>query len=143
MESENNITDGRGTDRTEVSPGGPTTEPTEGCTDGNGSNGTGNSVEPVAEQTAKAKQEEDPQLLLKQSYEFRDHAIQAFSQLARVKYNRGQEEHGGFLPARCTWEDIEAEVLDLWFYIYAMKSKVYNVVPEKAGVIFGVNTENK
>ena len=143
MEGENNIIDGRGSDRTEVSEGEPTPESTRSGTNCDGSDGTGASMESVAEPKAEEKQKEDPELLLKQSYAFRDHAIQTFAQLARVKYNKGQEEHGGFLPARCTWEDMESEILDLWFYIYAMKSKVYNIVPDKAGVIFGVNTENK
>ncbi len=141
MESENNITDGRGPDRTEVGESEPTPETTGSSTNGNGSDGTGTSVESMAEPKAEEKQKEDPELLLKRSYEFRDHAIQAFTQLARVKYNKGQEEHGGFLPIRCTWEDMESEILDLWFYIYAMKAKVFNVVPEKAGIIFGVSKE--
>ena len=55
----------------------------------------------------------------------RDKAIAHFRKAAFAKYNRGQKEHGGFLPDRLhDFTSLEEEVIDLWFYIQALKHKL-------------------
>ena len=55
---------------------------------------------------------------------FRDGAIEDFVTLAFNKYNKGQEEHGGYLPDRASFQDLEEEIIDLWFYVRAMRHRV-------------------
>jgi hypothetical protein len=55
--------------------------------------------------------------------EIRDAAIERFNIVAAPKFDAGQNEHGGNLDLRVQWEDLEYEVMDLWFYIQSMKRK--------------------
>ena len=55
--------------------------------------------------------------------EIRDAAIERFDSVASPKFDAGQKEHGGNLDLRVQWEDLEYEVMDLWFYIQSMKRK--------------------
>ena len=53
--------------------------------------------------------------------EIRDAAIERYNSVAAPKFDAGQKEHGGSLDFRVQWEDLEYEVIDLWFYIQSMK----------------------
>ena len=53
----------------------------------------------------------------------RDDAVRRFMQLAPVKYDMGQEEHGGLLDETVKWKSVEDEIIDLWFYIQSMKRR--------------------
>jgi hypothetical protein len=53
--------------------------------------------------------------------EIRDAAIERYNSIAQPKFDAGQKEHGGSLDLRVQWEDLEYEVIDLWFYIQSMK----------------------
>ena len=53
--------------------------------------------------------------------EIRDAAIERFNSVAAPKFDAGQKEHGGSLDLRVQWEDLEYEVIDLWYYIQSMK----------------------
>jgi len=55
---------------------------------------------------------------------FRDKAIADFRIAAKKKYDIGQAEHGGFLPDRANLDEIEEEVIDLWFYLRALRHKI-------------------
>lgn len=55
---------------------------------------------------------------------FRDKAIADFSVMAKTKYDKGQVEHGGFLVDRADFDDIEEEIVDLWFYVRAMRQRL-------------------
>jgi len=46
-----------------------------------------------------------------------------FKELARPKYDKGQEEHGGLLDETVTVERLEEEILDLWFYAQSLRVK--------------------
>ena len=53
--------------------------------------------------------------------EIREVSIMRFKELARPKYDTGQEEHGGLLDETVTIEKIEEEILDLWFYSQSLR----------------------
>ena len=55
---------------------------------------------------------------------FRDQALADFQKKAFEKYNKGQIEHGGFLPDRADFDDIEEEIIDCWFYIRGMRQRL-------------------
>ena len=57
----------------------------------------------------------------------RDDAIERFISIAAPKFDAGEAEHMGNLDRRVQWEDLEYEVIDLWFYIQSMKAKVREV----------------
>ena len=54
----------------------------------------------------------------------RDYALKRWDELAKEKYDAGQEEHGGLITNREIIKDIEGEVIDLWFYLQALKIKI-------------------
>lgn len=54
----------------------------------------------------------------------RDTAMRRFNQLAPAKYDRGQAEHGGLITDRDLLVEIEQEIVDLWFYVQAMRQKL-------------------
>lgn len=62
--------------------------------------------------------------------DIRDSAIDRFNSIAPPKFDLGQKEHGGDLDASVQWEDLEYEVMDLWFYIQSMKRKVQALAEE-------------
>ena len=53
--------------------------------------------------------------------EIREVSIMRFKELARPKYDIGQEEHCGLLDETVTIEKIEEEILDLWFYSQSLR----------------------
>lgn len=55
---------------------------------------------------------------------FRDKAIADFNVMAKAKYDKGQVEHGGFLVDRAGFDDMEEEIVDLWFYVRAMRQRL-------------------
>jgi len=57
--------------------------------------------------------------------EIKGRALARFAQLAPKKYGRGQQEHRGILTERKgLLNDMEEEVIDLWFYLQAFKIKL-------------------
>ena len=58
------------------------------------------------------------------SDEIREQSMARFFDLAGDKYNKGQEEHGGLLDETVTFEKIEEELIDGWFYVQSMKQRV-------------------
>lgn len=129
MGDQDQIIDGSDSDRSQVEQRETSANPGDQSSDQDGSNGTSRPVEPVAEESPTKEDEEAKELQL--AYEFRDHAINLFGTLAHRKYNKGQEEHGGFLPRDVTLKDIEDEMIDNWFYFQAFKSQLYAKLDEK------------
>jgi hypothetical protein len=56
--------------------------------------------------------------------EIRDAAIAHFIERAVPKFNKGQKEHGGSCDQRANFEELENEIIDLWFYMMSMKHKL-------------------
>jgi|21_taG_2_1085346.scaffolds.fasta_scaffold352953_1 hypothetical protein len=61
--------------------------------------------------------------------EFRDDAIAHFTNRAKYKYDKGQDEHGGYIVDRVDWDEIEDEVIDLYFYTRALREKIELLTP--------------
>ena len=61
---------------------------------------------------------------LKKAWKIRSDAMDRFSSRVFHKYNKGQEEHGGLLTDRVCLDDLEDEIIDLWFYLQALKIKL-------------------
>ena len=55
--------------------------------------------------------------------EIRNTAIKRFEDISETKFNRGQREHGGSLDENVTLEDIEDEIIDMWFYTQSLRMK--------------------
>ena len=66
---------------------------------------------------------DSPELLF-EAGRIRDEALARFEMRAFEKYNAGQQEHGGLITARVTLEDLEDEIIDLWYYLQAFKEKL-------------------
>ena len=49
--------------------------------------------------------------------QIRDEGIRVFNEIAKPKYDAGQEEHGGNLDESVRWKDLQDEVIDLWYYL--------------------------
>jgi hypothetical protein len=58
------------------------------------------------------------------SGEIRDVAIERFVKLSAEKFDVGQEEHGGCLDETVTFDKLEEEIIDMWFYTQSLKVKV-------------------
>jgi hypothetical protein len=56
--------------------------------------------------------------------QIRDDAIVRFIEIAVPKFDKGQEEHGGNLDERASFEDLEDEIVDLFFYLQSLKHKI-------------------
>ena len=56
--------------------------------------------------------------------EIRDIALERFQKAAKSKYDKGQKEHGGLITDRILVDELENEVIDLWFYVQALKLKL-------------------
>lgn len=54
----------------------------------------------------------------------RDEALKRFQERAKDKYDAGQKEHGGIITDRILVDELENEVIDLWFYVQALKLKL-------------------
>lgn len=90
----------------------------------------------VEGQTEKENAQEKS-LLLEKSGQFRDECMERFMAKAKGKYDKGQAEHGGLLPLDVKFNDLEDEVIDQWFYLQAIKSKIQNLCPESEVELYG------
>lgn len=61
--------------------------------------------------------------------QFRDEALKRFQLLAKPKFDKGQLEHGGNIVDRILFDEMEKEIVDLWYYVQAAKWKFYNQHP--------------
>ena len=55
--------------------------------------------------------------------QIRDEGIARFNELATPKYDKGQAEHGGLLDETVTFDKLEEEILDMWFYAQSLRQK--------------------
>ena len=62
----------------------------------------------------------------------RDFALMRFAQAAKDKYDAGQEEHGGLITDRKLFDEVEAEIIDQWFYLQAIRIKHHELVERAA-----------
>ncbi len=62
----------------------------------------------------------------------RDFALMRFAEAAKDKYDAGQEEHGGLITDRKLFEELEAEIIDQWFYLQAIRIKHHELVERAA-----------
>ena len=74
------------------------------------------------------------------SDEIRDEAVAEMPESFMEKYNKGQAEHGGNLDETVTWNDIDDEVKDLYFYSKSMRYKVEKEVDSLTVVIKGLQS---
>tara|TARA_R110002020_G_scaffold18015_3_gene63675 strand:+ start:514 stop:813 length:300 start_codon:yes stop_codon:yes gene_type:complete len=77
---------------------------------------------------------------------FRDLALAEFQSRAKVKYDKGQQEHGGFLPDRATIDDAIDECIDNYFYLLAVRYRLERTGPQEgtlAGSIMQTNADKK
>ena len=51
-------------------------------------------------------------------------SVDRFNELATAKYMAGQAEHGGNLVNKVRLENAEEEIIDLWFYIQALRLRL-------------------
>ena len=65
-----------------------------------------------------------PENPMQKQEDFRDDSLRRFLDAAKEKYDKGQEEHGGFIVDRVDFKDLEEEIIDLWFYIQALRHKI-------------------
>jgi len=57
--------------------------------------------------------------------EIRDAAVGRFNEIAPPKFDYGQREHGGsLLEKENLLGEMEAEVIDLWFYLQAARLRI-------------------
>ena len=64
--------------------------------------------------------------------EIRDFALERFAKLAKAKYDAGQEEHGGLITDRKLFDELECEIMDMWFYLQAIRIKHHEIVERAA-----------
>ena len=62
--------------------------------------------------------------------QIRDESMARFNQVAPVKYDVGQNEHGGHLDENVNFTDIEYEAVDFWHYIQSLKHKYEPLLEE-------------
>ena len=62
--------------------------------------------------------------LLEEANRIKQAALDAFVSKAFDKYDKGQREHGGLITERVSLEDLEDEIIDLWFYLQALRVKL-------------------
>jgi len=142
MDNETSKSDnGPDSDRPEIDEEQTTTETSNPGEHSDGGNGGGGEVESMVEGQTEEEHKKTQELLLKAN-EFRDACIQLFAMRAKVKYDKGQQEHGGYLPADVSFEDMEDEVIDLWMYLQAMKSKVWVICPDQRDALFHKRVKN-
>jgi len=70
----------------------------------------------------------------------RDDAVRRFMQLAPVKYDMGQEEHGGLLDETVTFEKLEEELIDGWFYIQSLRYRTGKEADSLSVIIKGLQS---
>ena len=62
----------------------------------------------------------------------RDFALERFQRLAKGKYDAGQEEHGGLITDRKLFDELEEEIIDMYFYLTAIRIKHHELVNRAA-----------
>ena len=62
----------------------------------------------------------------------RDFALKRFAEAAQTKYDAGQLEHGGLITDRKLFDELEAEIIDMWFYMQAIRIKHHELVERAA-----------
>ena len=62
--------------------------------------------------------------------EIKEVGIARFKAMARLKYDAGQEEHGGLLDETVTIKHLEEEIIDLWYYAQSLRVKHENEVKQ-------------
>lgn len=76
-------------------------------------------------------------ILADRAASIRDRAMCRFQALAPAKYDRGQAEHGtpsGTVitdPSRDLFADMENEIIDLWFYVQALRERLEGLESEE------------
>ena len=128
-----NRSDGHNAHRPKVDQGNTTSQDSQGSINKDGSTGTPGQMESMVGKQTNTQGEKEK---MNPAMEFKDSAIRLFAQKASDKYDRGQEEHGGYLPFDVIFNDIEDEVMDMWFYIQALKLKLSRFVGEKGRRMF-------
>jgi len=93
---------------------------TQGGKHQDGGNGTYVSMESMAKDQA----DQEGQKEMNPAMQFKRASIKLFNDKADIKYDKGQAEHGGYLPWDVTFKDLEDEIIDMWFYVQGMKCKV-------------------
>tara|TARA_Y100000114_G_scaffold126458_1_gene122853 strand:+ start:1014 stop:1484 length:471 start_codon:yes stop_codon:yes gene_type:complete len=126
--------DGDNANRPKDNQGYITTKYTKGSIDKDGSPGAPGSMESMVGKQASSQGADK----MNPAMEFKNNAIALFEQKASGKYDRGQIEHGGYLPFDVIFQDIEDEIIDMWFYVQAMKVKVGSALGEKGRRMFFV-----
>ena len=58
-------------------------------------------------------------------------AVSRFLEVAPEKYDRGQQEHKGLIINRNLLDEIEAETIDLFFYVQALRIKLGAINEQK------------
>ena len=56
--------------------------------------------------------------------EIADKGIERFNKLSKPKFMKGQAEHGGCLVDNVTLDHMEEEIIDLWFYVAALRLRL-------------------
>ena len=74
------------------------------------------------------------------SEQIREQSMARFTDLAAIKYNKGQEEHGGLLDETVTFEKLEEELIDGWFYIQSLRYRTVAEADSENVVIKGLQS---
>jgi hypothetical protein len=74
------------------------------------------------------------------SEEIREQSMWRFTDLAAAKYNKGQEEHGGLLDETVTFEKLEEELIDGWFYIQSLRYRTGKEADSENVIIKGLQS---
>ena len=79
--------------------------------------------------------------LLEEANRIRDNALDALAARAKEKYDKGQREHGGLITERVCLDDLEDEIIDLWFYVQALRTKISRIQrPTMADALDAIRT---
>ena len=75
--------------------------------------------------------------------QIRDASIARFCQLAGMKFDAGQAEHGGDLDKTVTFGHIEEECIDLWHYLQSLKRQIAALERENSQMLELINAEDR
>jgi len=74
---------------------------------------------------------------------FKEFAMARFSRLARKKYDKGQAEYKDYIVDRVELADLEDEIIDLFFYVTALRVKMGRLTSETTeGAIAQTEADN-
>jgi hypothetical protein len=71
---------------------------------------------------------------------FRDWSLARFHTAAKIKYDKGQDEHGGKVFERVSIDEIEDEVIDMWHFVQALRVKL-NILEREGDDDTGTTSE--